>query len=42
MHHIHDDMVLGHEGVGVVEAVGDAVSKFKVCVFTSLDVPELY
>ncbi|ORY09307.1 chaperonin 10-like protein [Clohesyomyces aquaticus] len=29
LHHIHDDMVLGHEGVGVVEAVGDAVTRFK-------------
>ncbi|KAH7088686.1 chaperonin 10-like protein [Paraphoma chrysanthemicola] len=30
LHHIHDDMVLGHEGVGKVEAVGEAVTKFKV------------
>jgi D-arabinose 1-dehydrogenase-like Zn-dependent alcohol dehydrogenase len=32
LHHIQDDMVLGHEGVGVVEAVGGAVTKFQVCV----------
>jgi threonine dehydrogenase-like Zn-dependent dehydrogenase len=36
LHHIHDDMVLGHEGVGVVEAVGGAVTKFKVCVSSLL------
>jgi len=30
LHHIHDDMVLGHEGVGVVEAIGDSVKNFKV------------
>jgi len=29
LHYIHQDMVLGHEGVGRVEAVGDAVTKFK-------------
>lgn len=43
-------MVLGHEGVGIVEAVGDDVSKFKVCVhgrllvsssFTNLEIVEV-
>ncbi|KAF2104596.1 GroES-like protein [Rhizodiscina lignyota] len=29
LHHIHKDMVLGHEGIGVVEAVGNKVTKFK-------------
>ncbi|KAF2027628.1 GroES-like protein [Setomelanomma holmii] len=30
LHYIQDDMVLGHEGVGKVEAVGDSVTKIKV------------
>ncbi|KAL7929312.1 GroES-like protein [Trichoderma chlorosporum] len=29
-HYIHDDMVLGHEGVSIVQAVGDGVSLVKV------------
>jgi D-arabinose 1-dehydrogenase-like Zn-dependent alcohol dehydrogenase len=29
-HFRHSDIVLGHEGVGVVEAVGDGVKTFKV------------
>ncbi|KIW03788.1 uncharacterized protein PV09_05091 [Verruconis gallopava] len=29
LHHTHDDMVLGHEGVGVVDQVGAEVTKFK-------------
>ncbi|KAJ7680691.1 putative NADP-dependent alcohol dehydrogenase C 2 [Mycena polygramma] len=29
-HYKHADMVLGHEGVGKVEKIGDAVSQFKV------------
>jgi len=29
LHHMHEDMVLGHEGVGVVESVGPDVTKFK-------------
>lgn len=29
-HYLHADMVLGHEGVGIVKAVGDKVSLVKV------------
>ena len=29
LHHLHDDLVLGHEGIGVVESVGENVQKFK-------------
>lgn len=29
-HFKHADMVLGHEGVGTVEQIGDRVSQFKV------------
>ncbi|KAK4066291.1 uncharacterized protein Triagg1_8123 [Trichoderma aggressivum f. europaeum] len=29
-HYLHADMVLGHEGVGIVQAVGDGVSLVKV------------
>lgn len=29
-HYIHTDMVLGHEGVGIVRAVGKEVSLVKV------------
>lgn len=29
-HYLHTDMVLGHEGVGVVKAVGSKVSLVKV------------
>lgn len=31
-HYLHADMVLGHEGVGIVQAVGDGVSLVKVYV----------
>jgi D-arabinose 1-dehydrogenase-like Zn-dependent alcohol dehydrogenase len=34
LHHTHDDMVLGHEGVGVVDQVGSEVTSFKPCVPT--------
>ena len=30
LHHLSHDIVLGHEGVGVVEAVGATVKNFKV------------
>lgn len=29
-HYLHADMVLGHEGVGVVKSIGDKVSLVKV------------
>lgn len=29
-HYLHTDMVLGHEGVGVVKAVGDKVKLVKL------------
>ena len=29
-HHLHEDIVLGHEGVGVARAVGDHVKSVKV------------
>jgi D-arabinose 1-dehydrogenase-like Zn-dependent alcohol dehydrogenase len=29
-HYLHTDMVLGHEGVGIVKAMGDKVSLVKV------------
>ncbi|KAF7312605.1 hypothetical protein MIND_00274600 [Mycena indigotica] len=29
-HYIHKDMGLGHEGIGIVQKIGDAVSKVKV------------
>jgi hypothetical protein len=29
LHHTHDDMVLGHEGIGVVDHVGSSVTSFK-------------
>lgn len=29
-HYKSQDMVLGHEGVGIVEAIGDSVRTFKV------------
>jgi D-arabinose 1-dehydrogenase-like Zn-dependent alcohol dehydrogenase len=29
-HYKHADMVLGHEGVGMVEQIGESVSQFKV------------
>lgn len=31
-HFLHKDMVLGHEGVGIVEAIGSEVTNFKVFV----------
>jgi len=31
-HHIHRDIVLGHEGVGIVQEIGKDVKGFKVCV----------
>lgn len=31
-HHKHRDIVLGHEGVGVVLEIGPDVNGFKVCV----------
>jgi len=29
LHHLHEDMVLGHEGIGIVGSVGSKVTKFK-------------
>jgi D-arabinose 1-dehydrogenase-like Zn-dependent alcohol dehydrogenase len=29
LHYLHNDMVLGHEGIAIVERVGSAVTKFK-------------
>lgn len=48
LHFKNEDMVLGHEGVGVVQEVGSAVTSFRPCVcsvaiFTSderLDMPQ--
>jgi D-arabinose 1-dehydrogenase-like Zn-dependent alcohol dehydrogenase len=33
-HFIRSGNVLGHEGVGIVERVGNEVTNFKVCVFS--------
>lgn len=33
LHFKNEDMVLGHEGVGVVQEVGSAVTNFRLCVF---------
>lgn len=35
LHMKKEDMVLGHEGVGVVEEVGSAVTNFKRCVLAA-------